>query len=228
VVEDLLGSLVDKSLLATTRGPLGTRFRQLETLRQIADGRRGVPPRQDVEKVDLRPRVRGRPRRRPAGPRSANGEPSTGTTTRPMSTGSTGLRSVRSARTTCSFVLGLKGRPRRRTLEVGRARQHGRRLRPAYRWSTDGAPSRPAWRWSARLAAMAMASPDYDGRPALAGAIGRPEQEWHIRSIHPGAHRKTEARHASATDRRLRAWLGPRLPAHNDVDDTALRPAHDR
>jgi hypothetical protein len=36
-----------------------------------------------------------------------------------MSTGSTGPRSVRSAGTTCSLVLGLKGRPRRRTLDVG-------------------------------------------------------------------------------------------------------------
>jgi hypothetical protein len=51
--------------------------------------------------------------------RSANGGPSTGTTTRPMSTGSTGPPSVRSAGTTCSLVLGLKGRPRRRTLDVG-------------------------------------------------------------------------------------------------------------
>jgi predicted ATPase len=39
VVEDLLGSLVDKSLLTTTRGPLGTRFRQLETLRQYGEER---------------------------------------------------------------------------------------------------------------------------------------------------------------------------------------------
>ncbi|MGH9228018.1 MAG: LuxR C-terminal-related transcriptional regulator [Acidimicrobiales bacterium] len=39
VVEDLLGSLVDKSLLTTTRGPLGTRFRQLETLRQYGKQR---------------------------------------------------------------------------------------------------------------------------------------------------------------------------------------------
>jgi predicted ATPase/class 3 adenylate cyclase len=39
MVEDLLGSLVDKSLLTTTRGPLGTRFRQLETLRQYGKQR---------------------------------------------------------------------------------------------------------------------------------------------------------------------------------------------
>ena len=38
-VEDLLMSLVDKSLLTTTRGPLGTRFRQLETLRQYGEAR---------------------------------------------------------------------------------------------------------------------------------------------------------------------------------------------
>jgi predicted ATPase/class 3 adenylate cyclase len=39
MVEDLLGSLVDKSLLTTTRGPLGTRFREHETLRQYATER---------------------------------------------------------------------------------------------------------------------------------------------------------------------------------------------
>ena len=38
-VEDLLTSLVDKSLVATTRGPLGTRFRQLETLRRYGEER---------------------------------------------------------------------------------------------------------------------------------------------------------------------------------------------
>ena len=38
-VDDLLRSLVDKSLLTATRGPLGTRFRQLETLRQYAEAR---------------------------------------------------------------------------------------------------------------------------------------------------------------------------------------------
>ncbi len=38
-IEDLLMSLVDKSLLTTTRGPLGTRFRQLETLRQYGEAR---------------------------------------------------------------------------------------------------------------------------------------------------------------------------------------------
>jgi predicted ATPase/class 3 adenylate cyclase len=36
-VDDLLMSLVDKSLLTTVRGPLGTRFRQLETLRQYGE-----------------------------------------------------------------------------------------------------------------------------------------------------------------------------------------------
>ena len=40
-VEDLLMSLVDKSLLTADRGPLGTRFRQLETRAPI---RRGPPP----------------------------------------------------------------------------------------------------------------------------------------------------------------------------------------
>ena len=35
-VEDLLMSLVDKSLLTTDRGPLGTRFRQLETCANTA------------------------------------------------------------------------------------------------------------------------------------------------------------------------------------------------
>ena len=38
-VDDLLMSLVDKSLLTTTGGPLGTRFRQLETLRQYGEAR---------------------------------------------------------------------------------------------------------------------------------------------------------------------------------------------
>jgi len=38
-VDDLLMSLVDKSLLTTTRGPLGSRFRQLETLRQYGEAR---------------------------------------------------------------------------------------------------------------------------------------------------------------------------------------------
>jgi predicted ATPase/class 3 adenylate cyclase len=46
-VEDLLMSLVDKSLLTANRGPLGTRFRQLETVRQYGEarlqGRGGVP-----------------------------------------------------------------------------------------------------------------------------------------------------------------------------------------
>ncbi len=46
-VEDLLMSLVDKSLLTATRGPLGTRFRQLETVRQYGEarlqGRGGMP-----------------------------------------------------------------------------------------------------------------------------------------------------------------------------------------
>lgn len=39
VVADLLGSLVDKSLLTTTRTPLGTRFRRLESLRQYGEER---------------------------------------------------------------------------------------------------------------------------------------------------------------------------------------------
>ena len=38
-VEDLLLSLVDKSLLISMRGPLGTRFRLLETLRQYGESR---------------------------------------------------------------------------------------------------------------------------------------------------------------------------------------------
>ena len=46
-VEDLLTSLVDKSLLTAIRGPLGMRFRQLETVRQYGEarlqGRGGVP-----------------------------------------------------------------------------------------------------------------------------------------------------------------------------------------
>jgi predicted ATPase/class 3 adenylate cyclase len=42
MAEDLLGSLVDKSLLTTARGPLGTRFRQLETLRQYGKQRLAV------------------------------------------------------------------------------------------------------------------------------------------------------------------------------------------
>ena len=46
-VEDLLMSLVDKSLLTANRGPLGTRFRQLETVRQYGEarlqGRGGMP-----------------------------------------------------------------------------------------------------------------------------------------------------------------------------------------
>ena len=46
-VEDLLMSLVDKSLLTASRGPLGTRYRQLETVRQYGDarlqGRGGMP-----------------------------------------------------------------------------------------------------------------------------------------------------------------------------------------
>jgi hypothetical protein len=59
-------------------------------------------------------------------------------------------------------------------------------------------------------------------RPAPAGAIGRPEQERHIRSIHPGTHRHTEARHASATDRRIHA-RGLRCPSQRkDLDKTAL------
>ena len=45
--EDLLMSLVDKSLLTAERGPLGTRFRQLETVRQYGEarlqGRGGMP-----------------------------------------------------------------------------------------------------------------------------------------------------------------------------------------
>src|SRR5918994_7274460 len=156
--------------------------------------------------------------------RSANGDPSTGTTTRPMSTGSTGPRSVRSAGTTCSLVLGLKGRPRRRRLDVG--------TRPPARPApspTGGPPTAPLQGQPGGGRALGLppwpsARPDYDGRPALAGAIGRPEQERHIRSIHLGAHRQTEARHAPATDRRLGARLGRRLPAHNDVDNTASAP----
>ena len=46
-VDDLLMSLVDKSLLTANRGPLGMRFRQLETVRQYGEarlqGRGGVP-----------------------------------------------------------------------------------------------------------------------------------------------------------------------------------------
>ncbi len=38
-VDDLLTSLVDKSLLIATRGPRGTRFRQLETVRQYGEAR---------------------------------------------------------------------------------------------------------------------------------------------------------------------------------------------
>ena len=38
-VQDLLMSLVDKSLLTADRGPLGTRFRQLETVRQYGEAR---------------------------------------------------------------------------------------------------------------------------------------------------------------------------------------------
>ena len=38
-VEDLLMSLVDKSLLTANRGPLGMRFRQLETVRQYGEAR---------------------------------------------------------------------------------------------------------------------------------------------------------------------------------------------
>jgi hypothetical protein len=56
------------------------------------------------------------------------------------------------------------------------------------------------------------ARPDYDDRPALAGAIGAPEQERHIRAIHLGARRQTEARHASATDRRIGVRLGAGVP----------------
>jgi predicted ATPase len=41
-VDDLLRSLVDKSLLTATRGPLGTRFRQLETLRRYGAARLGT------------------------------------------------------------------------------------------------------------------------------------------------------------------------------------------
>ena len=38
-VDDLLMSLVDKSLLTASRGPLGMRFRQLETVRQYGEAR---------------------------------------------------------------------------------------------------------------------------------------------------------------------------------------------
>ena len=65
-VEDLLMSLVDKSLLTANRGPLGMRFRQLETVRQYGEarlqGRGGVPAsmrRQLDHYVDV-DRVRGR------------------------------------------------------------------------------------------------------------------------------------------------------------------------
>jgi hypothetical protein len=159
--------------------------------------------------------------------RSANGEPSTGTTTRPMSTGSTGPWSVRSAGTACSLV--RLERPATAT-----DARTGNTAAGALAPPTGGPPTAPLQGQHGGGRALALppwpaARPDYDGRPALAGAIGRPEQERHIRSIHRGAHRPTEARHASATDRRsVCDWTVSRRArttsdATVDVADGALR-----
>ena len=134
--------------------------------------------------------------------RSANGEPSTGTTTRPMSTGSTGPRSVRSAGTTCSLVLGLKGRPRRRTLGTRPPARPAPspRLQVVHRRR----PFRPAWRWSgAGLAAMAIGQARLR-RPPGPCRRHRTTGTGAAYPINPSRRPSSDrSRHASATDRRF-------------------------
>jgi hypothetical protein len=44
-IEDLIASLVDKSLVTASRGPLGSRYHQLETVRQYGQERLAMIPR---------------------------------------------------------------------------------------------------------------------------------------------------------------------------------------
>src|SRR5918995_3980793 len=110
--------------------------------------------------------------------RSANGEPSTGTTTRPMSTGSTGP--------TVSPLCwhNVQSRPRlERPATATDARRGNTPASTAATFAppTGGPPTaplqgQPGGGWALGLPPLPSARPDYDGRPALAGAIGRPNR----------------------------------------------------